>query len=209
MARCKMITSRLTISAWLAALLGPVCALTPVSAAAQAVSIPPALSDLHAGQRSAPASVAAPLQHGNLPAPSASPPDKTTPAPPSEAINPLWVTPLASLSPTRQRPIFSPSRRPPVAVLPPAPVRVATPPPSRGEPKKPPFVLLGVIAGDNEHIALLLDETAKVVVRLRMGQSRSGWTLRSVNGHEATLEGYQQTATISFPTRPIGEISNP
>jgi hypothetical protein len=65
--------------------------------------------------------------------------------------------------------------------------------------REPSFALLGAIAGEKEEIAILLDETTKIVVRLRRGESHSGWTLRSVKGREVTLEGYRQTAILAFP----------
>jgi general secretion pathway protein N len=129
-------------------------------------------------------------------------------APPARLANPLWTIPLASLAPTRERPIFSPSRRPPAVALPSARVYQA-PPPTRSDeqPRKPPFVLVGAIAGDREEIALFLDDNTKAVVRLRTGQSHSGWTLRSVKGRQATLEGFRQTTTLALPdplSRPAG-----
>src|SRR5215831_17659551 len=52
-------------------------------------------------------------------------PVRTSPGPTTRG-NPLWAVPLADLSATRERPIFSPSRRPPArpavaAVIEPAP----------------------------------------------------------------------------------------
>ena len=117
----------------------------------------------------------------------------------SQSANPLWAIPLASLAPTRERPIFSPSRRPPADGPPAASAQRPPMPPAEEKPPKPPFILLAAIAGENDEIALLLEETTKIVVRLRLGQSHSGWTLRSVRGREATLQGYQQTATLSLP----------
>jgi len=124
-----------------------------------------------------------------------------------DRLNPLWDTPIASFAPTRERPIFSPSRRPAIAALPP-PVQLPPPPPQQ-KPRKPPFVLLGAIEGENEEIALLLEETTKAVVRLRAGQSHSGWTLRTVKGSEAVLQGYQQTATLVVPNRPTSSSQTP
>jgi len=71
--------------------------------------------------------------------------------------------------------------------------------PAEEKPRKPPFVLLAAITGENNEIALLLEETTKVVVRLRSGESHSGWTLRSVSKREATLQRHQQTATLALP----------
>jgi general secretion pathway protein N len=115
-----------------------------------------------------------------------------------EPLNPLWGIPLESLTHTRESPIFSPSRRPPAVAVAPRPVQ---PPPvvPADRPREPSFALLGAIAGEKEEIAIFLDETTKIVVRLRKGESHSGWTLRSVKGREVTLDGYQATAILSLP----------
>jgi len=69
------------------------------------------------------------------------------PAPTS--ANPLWAIPLSTLTATRDRPLFSASRRPPppavvpVAVAPPPP-----PPPPPTEPEKPNLILVGTVVGD-------------------------------------------------------------
>ncbi len=113
------------------------------------------------------------------------------------AVNPLWSTPLASFRATRDRPIFSPTRRPAPGATP-APVQVHAPVTS-DQPSQPPFVLLGAIAGEEEDIAILLDQSTKGVVRLRTGEGRSGWVLRSVKGRQATLQRDRQTAVLTIP----------
>jgi hypothetical protein len=120
-------------------------------------------------------------------------------APPSG--NPLWAIPLKDLSDTRDRPIFTPSRRPP-----PPPVvekPYVPPPPPRVETKPPPeplmLSLLGTIAGDSAGVALFMERTSQEVVRLRTGESHQGWVLRSVHGREATLEKGDRKETVTLP----------
>src|SRR5258707_171471 len=69
-------------------------------------------------------------------------PDAAVERPPS-AGNPLWALPLKQLSITRDRPVFSPSSRPPPPATPTsvAPVAVRSPP-KPVEPKRPSFTLL-------------------------------------------------------------------
>jgi general secretion pathway protein N len=115
--------------------------------------------------------------------------------------NPLWAVPLRSLSVTRQRPIFSPSRRPPppaaVAApnFPPPPPAVVKP----AEPDHPLLSLVGTIVGKTESIGVFVDGVTQEVVRLRTGQDHAGWTLRSVQGREAAFEKGAQTATLALP----------
>ena len=111
--------------------------------------------------------------------------------------NPLWVVPLTSLTATLQRPIFSPTRRPPPLPLPPQ-ITIA-PSIDLGRPN---FSLVGAISGEHEDIAILLDETTKVIIRLRTGESHSGWTLQMANGREVTLQKNSKTAVLSLPNPP-------
>lgn len=109
--------------------------------------------------------------------------------------NPLWVTPLHSLPATRERPVFTPSRRPPalfqLAAIPPSSPVVAGP-------RRPALALVGVIVSGADGIAIFRDETTKAAVRLRSGESHAGWTLRSITGREATFEKGRDIATISL-----------
>ena len=115
------------------------------------------------------------------------PPRAERPADPTG--NPLWAIPLSSLTATRERPIFLPSRRAPGPAVANTPVVVATPPPSpAAEPEQPPLILVGAIVGDSEGYAVFLDQATNSVVRLKTGQDHQGWLLRSVKGREATLE---------------------
>jgi hypothetical protein len=114
--------------------------------------------------------------------------------------NPLWAIPLGSLSITRDRPLFTPSRRPPAPAVVAAP-RVVPPkvvirPP---EPEHPNLTLIGTVVGENEGIGVFLDQTTHNFVRLKTGEGHAGWILRSVTAREATLEKDSQTETLSLP----------
>jgi hypothetical protein len=115
--------------------------------------------------------------------------------------NPLWAVPLKSLSVTRERPIFSPSRRPPpppvVAAAHAAPVKAPASKPT--EPDQPLLSLVGTVVGESEGIGIFLDQATKGVIRLRTGQDHDGWILRSVQGREATFGKDQRTAILALP----------
>jgi len=126
------------------------------------------------------------------------PPRAQQPADPTG--NPLWAVPLSSLTATRERPIFLPSRRAPAPAVAGTPVVIAPPPPPPpAEPEQPPLILVGVIAGDSEGFAVFLDAATNSAVRLKTGQDHDGWVLRSVKGREATLEKNKRTATLALP----------
>ena len=115
--------------------------------------------------------------------------------------NPLWAVPLRSLSITRERPIFSPSRRPPPPAVVAAPiVRPATPPPPKPEePDHPLLALVGTVIGETESIGVFFDQSAQSVIRLRSGEGYAGWVLRSVQAREATFEKGRRAATLVLP----------
>lgn len=124
--------------------------------------------------------------------------------------NPLWAIPLSSLTATRERPIFLPSRRPPAPAVANTPVVVARPPPPpRAEPEQPPLTLVGVIAGDQEGFGVFLDQATNNVVRLKTGQDHQGWVLRSVKAREVTLEKDRQTSTLTLPVPTIASLTDP
>jgi hypothetical protein len=130
-------------------------------------------------------------------------------APASERVlsaNPLWAIPLSQLAITRDRPIFSPSRRPPPAVAPAAIPKVAAVPKPR-EPERPQLTLVGTVASDEEGFGIFLDQSTKVVFRLKVGQDHQGWKLRSVQGREATLEKDQQVVPLALPQLSVGQVT--
>jgi general secretion pathway protein N len=119
--------------------------------------------------------------------------------------NPLWAIPLNTLTATRARPIFSPSRRPP-----PPPI-VAAPyvPPSQAsmpvEPDRPQLMLVGTVTGDTEAFGIFLDQTVNKIVRLKLGDLHGGWTLRQVRGREVMLQKHDEIIFLALPppgTRP-------
>jgi hypothetical protein len=116
------------------------------------------------------------------------------------SANPLWAVPLATLSNTRERPIFSASRRPPPAAVAAAPVEKPPPPPPKPtRVELPPLSLVGTVAGSAESYGIFVDQTTKAALRLKLGEDYQGWKLRSILGREATLERDQQSAILSLP----------
>jgi|SRR5208282_3506382 len=130
---------------------------------------------------------------------------KLTAPMPSTAIapfrgNPLWGISVQSLSATRERPLFTPSRRPPVplaALAPRAePVKAVS---AAVEAEQPPLNLLGVITGSAEGYAVFVDTATHDIVRLKTGEGHDGWILQSVSGRAAVLEKNHRTAVVSLP----------
>jgi general secretion pathway protein N len=71
--------------------------------------------------------------------------------------------------------------------------------PKPKDPERPTLFLVGTVANGHERFAVFLDQSTKAAVRLRMGDDYQGWTLRSVQGREATLEKDQQAVILALP----------
>lgn len=135
------------------------------------------------------------------------------PAPASEralSANPLWAIPLTALSGTRDRPIFSSSRRPPPPAVAPAAIPKVAAVPKPREPERPQLSLVGTIASGDEGFGIFLDQSTKAALRLKVGEDFQGWKLRSVQGREATLEKDQQVVILDLPQPSVGrtEVRN-
>ncbi len=109
--------------------------------------------------------------------------------PESASGNPLSTLPLNQLSMTRDRPIFSPSRRPPPpkqTLVTPVSVRQTV---KSAEPERPTISLGGTIIGPkaDEQIGVFIDSATRSVIRLRVGEDHEGWVLRAVKARQATL----------------------
>ena len=118
---------------------------------------------------------------------------------PPGAGNPLWAIPMEKLSATRDRPLFSASRRPATPVVAAAPAPLATEPVKPVAPEAPPFTLVGTIIGDNHRIAIFLNDATKATTWVQEGQSESGWILRYVDPRSTVLEGSGRTVTLDLP----------
>lgn len=163
------------------------------SAAKSALVNPPTASDRGKPTRS----TAAPDTVGAKPI--ASP---ATARPRSGKFNPLWAIPIETLRATRERPLFSASRRPPsppVQVAAPVAVEAAAEPPP---PERPQMKLVGVVHGAKQNMAIFVDQSGRSTVRLHVGDADSaGWNIKSVDLRAATLEKDSQTVTLELPAR--------
>jgi hypothetical protein len=180
----------LVASAHSAAALTSIAATDPLNA--------DVADDMRAGSPAAPAIWAQPAAQATA-----------APAPVPErapSANPLWGIPLTSLSGTRDRPIFSSSRRPPPPAVAPAAISKVAAVPKPREPERPQLSLVGTIASDDERFGIFLDQSTNAALRLKVGEDYQGWRLRSVQGREATLEKDQQVVTLALPQPGAGQV---
>jgi general secretion pathway protein N len=138
---------------------------------------------------------------GHAPAEAAAAPAKPRPAAPEKRLgNPLWGVPVGALSATRERPLFSPSRRPPaVAVA--APPPSALPPPPAPPPAELKLTLVGTVIGSAGSIGVFSDPANKATVRLRVGEGHDSWILRAIDAHAAKFERDRREVTLVLPGR--------
>jgi hypothetical protein len=109
-------------------------------------------------------------------------------APPS----PLANEGLERLSVTRERPLFSPTRRPPPP--PPAVVQTAAPPP----PPPPNVALFGVVRDGEEFRAIIRTGPAGGTMRVRVGDDIAGWKVAQIDRRRLVLMLDERTATFTM-----------
>jgi general secretion pathway protein N len=117
----------------------------------------------------------------------------------SRAGNPLWTVPLSALSATRDRPLFSVSRRPPVVaapiVAPPQKQAALAPPP----PERPLLTLVGTIVSRKASVAMLQGSNTDAISRLRVGQENDGWRVRGISLRSIVVEKGAQSVELDLP----------
>jgi general secretion pathway protein N len=119
-----------------------------------------------------------------------------------ESANPLWAVPLSVLVETRERPLFSASRRPPPVSAPTAVAapQVETPVPiAQSDQERPPWTLVGTIVSPAASLAVLQNPGTQAISRVRVGEEDSGWRVRSVAVRSIIVEKGPQTVTLELP----------
>jgi hypothetical protein len=106
--------------------------------------------------------------------------------------NPLATHAIEQLSATRERPLFSPARRPPDP--PPAPVvqRIEPTPP----PPAPSVVLVGTVTEADGARAIVRSGTA--TIRLRMGDEIGGWKVTEIETRRLVLSLDDRSAAFTL-----------
>jgi hypothetical protein len=60
-------------------------------------------------------------------------------------------------------------------------------------------VLVGTIVSADARIAVLLNQTTKLVVQVREGDAESGWRVKAVSPHSTVMEKGGKTVALEFP----------
>jgi len=115
------------------------------------------------------------------------------PATPTAGLaSPLAVHSLDRLSATRERPLFSPSRRAPAPPPPPPP----RPPPPPPEP--PNVTLVGIVMDAGEARAIVQPGPTNEVRRVRIGDEIGGWKVAQIESRRLVLKLDSRQATFSM-----------
>ena len=118
--------------------------------------------------------------------------------------NPLEAQPLDRLSATRERPLFSPTRRP----IPPPP-----PPPPEAAPvavvPQPPNVQLFGIVVDDDGARAIVRSGAEKVDRVQIGDDIGGWKVSQIEGRRLVLSLDGRLATFTLFSNDNGQQTPP
>jgi hypothetical protein len=111
--------------------------------------------------------------------------------------NPVAVISLDNLSVSRERPLFSASRRPPPPPPAVAPVAFVADPPA--PPVPPPVLsLYGIITDDNGALAILRPSPTEKIGRVRLGDEVGGWRVSLIESRRLVLSRDDRTATFTL-----------
>ena len=113
--------------------------------------------------------------------------------------NPLAAQPQERLSATVDRPLFSPSRRPPPRPVAQAPEPTAPPPPP------PDLVLSGIVMDGESARAVVRVGAEKKVVRAQIGDDIGGWTVSQIEGRKLVLSLDGRFVTFTLFNREVDQ----
>lgn len=139
------------------------------------------------------------------------PPALEAPNPPGFATsgNPVAEIPLDRLSATRERPLFSPSRRPPSRRQPAPMAHVEKPPPP--SPASPPSVaLFGIVVGVEGPRAFIATGPSERIIWVRPGDDVNGWKVTDISERRLVLSRADLSATFTlFSAENAGRTARP
>ena len=108
--------------------------------------------------------------------------------------NPVAALSLDQLSVTRERPLFSPSRRsspPPVAAI-------IRPPPVQPPPPPPTIELYGTIIDADQATAIIFFSANSQTQRVHIGDDVEGWKVEQIEERKLVLSQEERTAVFSM-----------
>jgi hypothetical protein len=137
------------------------------------------------------------------------------PAPPPVAVPPVGTQPvqarsfalpaLDALQATRQRPLFSPQRKPDVEAAPEGEIEVV-----QESPDSLPFELTGVVVGADIAVAILRNKDTQETVHLRQGEKLEAWSIDEIAARHIVLRQDERQMTLElFPAKADASAGTP
>ncbi|MEO0543703.1 MAG: hypothetical protein AAFY99_07780 [Pseudomonadota bacterium] len=126
--------------------------------------------------------------------------------PPSMAFaqadfGPLNTSIIAENTKLLEKPLFSPSRRPPLAPIVATTPEVTVPQPERLE-LLPSWTLTGVLVTEGEVVAIVRNTEAEQTYRFSVGESRDGWKLNLVDERSAVFSNGDKSIRVIYGNPP-------
>jgi hypothetical protein len=106
--------------------------------------------------------------------------------------NPLAARPLDEFSATRDRPLFTRSRRPPAARI--APVAAAPPPP----PPPPKLALVGILVEAGAASAVVRGAPSEKAIHVHVGEEIDGWKVTRIAERQIELSQGERSVTFTM-----------
>lgn len=108
---------------------------------------------------------------------------------------------LDDLRQTRERPLFSTTRRPPPKITPMAPIAAIAAP----APVVPPTLsLVGIVLGKGERKVIFTRTANDKPTTARLGEDVDGWHIASIEPRAFILQRDSRSVTITFPSSATG-----
>jgi hypothetical protein len=138
--------------------------------------------------------------------PPAQPPVAAPPAGTSPVQAPSFaLPPLDELHATRERPLFSPQRKPDVEAAPESEPQVV-----QENPDALPFELTGVVMGADVAIAILRHKDTQETVHLRQGEKLEAWSIDEISARQIILRQDERQMTLElFPAKADASAGTP
>jgi len=119
---------------------------------------------------------------------------QTGPEPSAAVANPVAAQSLDHLSATRERPLFSPSRRPPPPPLAPVVQRAAPVLPLAA----PSVDLFGIVSDEEGARAIVRTGPGNKILRIRVGDEIGGWKVSQIEGRKLVLSLGERSTTFTL-----------
>ena len=127
-------------------------------------------------------------------------------SPPADSpVRSFALPPLEELRATRERPLFSPNRRPDVETA-----ETPEAAPVEENPDSMPFELTGVVMGNDTAVAILRNRDTQETVHLHQGETLQAWSIEEIAPRHVVLRQEDRQVRLDlFAAKPEGSTGVP